>query len=100
MNIKHLFGEKIYPPNTNLRCPFCGFDFSHVRGAHTRLGSDEVEADIYEGTVAKGTTKERRSALVIVIDGECGHSWEIVLQQDKGITLVQVERCEHRRPMH
>jgi hypothetical protein len=33
----------------------------------------------------------RRSALVIVIDGECGHSWKLVLQQHKGITIIGVE---------
>jgi hypothetical protein len=32
---------------------------------------------------------ERRAALVIVLDGECGHAWELVIQQHKGNNYVE-----------
>ena len=87
---KRFIGTEIFGGHTNLRCPKCGDDDSHVRGAFTRIGSDESEAAVYEGTTVKGSTEERRSALVVVVDGECGHSWEIVFQQNKGITLLEI----------
>lgn len=100
MKISSLLGNKAMNDHINLRCPFCKHDFSHVRGAYTRLGSDESEADVYDGTEVKGTTPERRSALVVVIDGECHHSWNLVLQQSKGLTLVSVEKVKYQKPKH
>lgn len=75
-------------------CPFCGEDYSHIRYAHTLLGSDDCEARIYPGTVQGGETKSRRSALAIGFDGECEHSWEVVIQQHKGVNFVLVEEIE------
>lgn len=74
----------------SVACPTCGHDYSHIREAGTILGSDEYEARIYPNTRVVGTTPERRSALVIVFDGECGHSWEFRIQQHKGVNLVYV----------
>jgi hypothetical protein len=79
------------PGELAIACPVCGFYYSHIREALTRVGTDVYEAEVYAGTVAGGTaTGERRSALVIVFDGECGHAWEVSIQQHKGINFVEV----------
>ena len=75
------------PKQESVKCPSCGTDYSHIREVFTRMGSDPNEARIYAGTRAKGTTDERRSALVIVFDGECEHAWEWEIQQHKGNNL-------------
>ena len=36
----------------NIRCPFCGGDYSHVREVFTRFGTDEG-GHAYPGTIAK-----------------------------------------------
>jgi hypothetical protein len=57
----------------------------------TRMGIDENEAQVYEGTTALGSVEmERRSCLVIQLRGENpdGHLWELRLQQHKGNTFV------------
>jgi hypothetical protein len=78
-----------YADAWTVACPTCGFDYSHIREAGTLLGDDE--ARIYPGTHALGVVpKERRSALSILFDGECGHSWEVRIQQHKGVNLVEV----------
>jgi hypothetical protein len=73
-----------------IRCPVCQFDYSHIRAVFTRLGTDEGRHP-YPGTVARERTEhsERRAALVIVLDGECGHTWELVIQQHKGNNYVE-----------
>lgn len=72
-----------------LVCPVCGYDYSHVRSAYTALGNDPAEGGVpYTGTEARGVTPFRRDCLVITIDGECGHAWEIRIQQHKGINYV------------
>lgn len=77
---------------TTLTCPLCGYGYSHIREVFTRMGSDQYEAGIYAETKVKAiTTGERRSALVIAIDGECGHRWNLIIQQHKGINFVEVE---------
>jgi hypothetical protein len=40
------------------------------------------------GVQVRGFTANRRGALVVVVAGECGHTWEIGLQQHKGATFV------------
>lgn len=72
-------------------CPACRDMYSHIRRVYTRMGSDPHEAVVYEGTVASDTTGSRRSALVVEIDGECGHSWNLVIQQHKGNNYVSTE---------
>jgi hypothetical protein len=54
------------------------------------MGRDPGEARRYPGTVAKGSTSERRSALVIVFDCEQDHAFELVIQQSKGVNLLSV----------
>ncbi len=81
-----------YGGDPTLLCPKCGQDCSHIRRVFTRFGSDQSEARVYEGTqVLEASRGERRSALVIQIDGECGHSWNLVIQQHKGINYVTTE---------
>ena len=86
---------------TSILCPVCGSDYNHIRCAYTRLGSDPVEAGVYDGTQARGKTMERRSALVVVFDGECNHSWEWEIQQHKGnnwLTVSQVPSIDRFFP--
>lgn len=73
-----------------LTCPICGFYYSHIRDVFTRLGQDPHEATVYPGTRPIGLVPdERRSALIVCLDGECGHQWELQIQQHKGINLLQ-----------
>jgi hypothetical protein len=71
-----------------IACPSCGSDYSHIREAGTLLGGDEGR--VYPGKHVLGRTEERRSAISIVFDGECGHAWELRIQQHRGINLVEV----------
>ena len=80
-----------YDGEVNVCCPTCAGDYSHVVEAFTRLGADENEAGTYEGTQVKEIGTYRRSALVIVFRGECGHRWNLVIQQHKGINILAVE---------
>lgn len=74
-----------------IACPTCAFDYSHIAGVFTRCGSDrdEAESQAYHGAPPLDCTSARRSALVIVFDGECGHIWEMEIQQHKGNNLVR-----------
>ena len=80
-----------YAGKINLTCPVCRHDYSHIREVFSRLGSDEYEGGIYPGTPIKGVTAYRRSALVIALDGECGHRWNLIIQQHKGVNIVELE---------
>jgi hypothetical protein len=53
------------------------------------MGDDE--GTIYPGTHVPGRTADRRSAVALVFDGECGHAWELRIQQHKGVNLVDVQ---------
>ena len=82
-----------YGGEANIRCPRCGSNYSHVREVFTRFGTDPNEGGHpYPGTVAKGTSNYRRDAVVVAFDGECGHQWELIIQQHKGINLLQLRR--------
>jgi hypothetical protein len=74
-------------------CPTCGFDYSHIREVFTRPGCDPEEgASAYPGTQRiRPASSWRRPELVIVFDGECGHAWEMQIQQHKGQNLMGVE---------
>lgn len=50
-----------------LVCPVCGFTCTHVRGVDTRGGANRV---------------------VIVVECENSHAWEMILRQHKGDTFV------------
>ena len=77
-----------------LHCPVCRFDYSHIAEVFTRFGLDESYA-AYPGTVAKTVAPRwRRNGLVIVIDGECGHRWQLIIQQHKGQNLLLIRTVE------
>lgn len=75
----------------SLKCPICGHEHTHVQTAYTRSGCSKGEAIFaYPGTENRGTTPARRSALCVLVEGECGHRFEIIFQQSKGITFIEV----------
>lgn len=74
--------------SSRVLCPECCQTYSHVLRVFTRLGSDPDEAAVYEGTKVQGCVESRRSCLVIVFDGECGHQFEWQIQQSKGENYV------------
>jgi hypothetical protein len=86
-----------YAEEWAVACPTCAGDYSHIREAGTLLGGDE--GGVYRGTHVLGVTPSRRSALSIVFDGECGHSWELRIQQHKGVNLVQVQAMPAPEPV-
>jgi hypothetical protein len=61
---------------TRLLCPVCKFDYSHIREAFTRFGTDELEGG--------------RAYPRVVFVGECGHAWQLIIQQHKGNSFVHV----------
>jgi len=77
-----------------LCCPICGFEFTHVQAVYTLLGGDESEG-LYRGSyLVARETPYRRDALAVRISGECGHRWDLVLQQHEGNTLIRVDVLE------
>lgn len=85
-----------YSGDWAIACPTCGFDYSHVREAGTLLGGDE--GHVYPGTHVLGMSADRRSAVSIIFDGECGHAWELRIQQHKGVNLVEVHALTPAEP--
>ena len=73
-------------------CPVCQCDYTHPIGACTRVGRDEWEAGVYQGTEAIGITGHRRSALVVLFRCEYGHRFALVIQQHKGQNFCSVEQ--------
>jgi len=74
----------------NLACPVCGFFCTHVISAHVRTGSDEGGKGC-RGVERRGESGDRRDALCVGVEGECGHKFNIVFQQHKGVELIQIE---------
>jgi hypothetical protein len=83
---KHQQSINLVDKDGILVCPLCGFDYNHIKRVGTELDPEGDETVIYAGTslVFERTTGERRSAVRIDLDGECGHSWSLILQQHKG----------------
>jgi hypothetical protein len=85
--------ETAYDDGHLLICPLCnpgdGIN-NHVRSVATEFAPDADEAQIYRGTVlcCVRQSSERRSALRIDFDGECGHRWTLIFQQHKGRIYV------------
>jgi len=80
------YGDKIV-----IQCPFCDLDYHKIIRVGTELDNEYGdEAEIYKGTslVIERNTGERRSALRIDLQGECGHSWSLILQQHKGVIAI------------
>lgn len=86
-----LTAEGTYAREWAVACPVCGSDYSHIREAGTLLGVDPHEGQVYAGTHVVGVTSERRSALCVTFDGECGHAWAVCIQQHKGINGISVQ---------
>jgi hypothetical protein len=76
-----------------LCCPVCDGGYNHIKRVGTELDPTGDETEIYPGTslVFERRSGERRSALRIEIEGECGHSWKLILQQHKGIISITLE---------
>lgn len=95
--IELLSGEG-YGCETNVVCPNCRSDYTHIKSVGTLVGTDEHEASIYEGTGQTGTTGSRRSAVEIVFECEqCPKLFALVIQQHKGINLLQFSDERGRR---
>ncbi len=73
-----------------LQCPVCGFDYAEITDVYGLHGSDPGEATrgVPPGLRIAGTCGERRGCVVICVKGECGHRWQIRLQQHRGQTDV------------
>jgi hypothetical protein len=81
----------LYDGEWALVCPACRFGYAHLREVGALRGSDEFEGTPPDGVRVVGrAVGERRAAVELVYDGECGHAWAIRFQQHKGIELVQV----------
>jgi hypothetical protein len=74
-----------------LVCPMCSFDHTHIRSVFTEVGPEEGGGP-YPGTTTGRPGRDRRNCLVVVVDGECGHSWELRVQQRKGINYLSQRR--------
>lgn len=71
----------------DLLCPLCNThaECNHIQEVFTLTGTDKhAGRDAYSGTQSKGHTGQRGSALVVRIAGECGHVWDLIIQQHKG----------------
>jgi len=94
-NTDHLVNDKTWGDGRNnrinLTCPICGFDYSHIQNVFTLMGEDEHEAEVFPGTRIGGKTDDYRSALAIEIEGECCHTWRLVIQQYKGVNYLDIE---------
>ena len=87
-NRNHIHGAVI------LTCPVCNHEFSHVGAVYTLLGGDE-SSGLYRGShLVARETPYRRDALAVRVGGECGHFWDVVLQQHKGQTFIRVDVLE------
>jgi hypothetical protein len=76
----------------HLSCPICGMNDAHVVSAYGRTGVDKAESGKgYLGVETRGRTNDRRDALSIGVEGECGHNFNIVFQQHKGTEFLYVE---------
>jgi hypothetical protein len=89
------FIDEEFADQSTLKCPICGVVYNHVARVFTLLGVDEHEAKVYEGTVATGVVRdERRSCLVVRLDCEQRHAWELRLQQHKGNIFVTAQEAK------
>jgi hypothetical protein len=91
-DVSKVFAGTDHGDGPSLRCPVCGYDCLHVRSAYARTGVDKNEGGSgYHGVQTQGQTDDRRDALCIGVEGECGHDFNIIFQQHKGSEFIQVE---------
>ncbi|CAN5396662.1 hypothetical protein BH11PLA2_BH11PLA2_18350 [soil metagenome] len=91
--VAFLTGE-IFGGESNVVCPNCRSDYTHVHHVGTLVGTDQYEAvAAYDGTNPTGATPSRRSAVEIVFSCEnCPEFFALVIQQHKGNNLVEVQQ--------
>jgi len=89
-DVSRVFNGNEQGNGLHLSCPVCGSAWLHVKSAYARTGGDEGGAG-YRGVKTRGQSGERRDALCIGVEGECGHDFNIVLQQHKGNEFLRVE---------
>lgn len=64
--VKLFIHDSVYGGDSNLMCPMCKCEYTHICNA-----------------------KIEGQSVVIVVEGECSHRWELQLKQHKGVTLVE-----------
>lgn len=77
-----------------LTCPVCELHHTHVQAVYSLLGGDEGGTPYRGSYLVARETPYRRDALAVRVTGECGHRWDLVLQQHKGETLVRIDVLE------
>lgn len=73
--------ERPFTSNGNARrllCPVCAGSYNHARAPHLVLGDDRGAAG-WDG---------RGDLIVVLVEGECGHAYEVCLGFHKGETFV------------
>lgn len=79
----------------HLRCPVCKDNYTHVQAAYSLVGDDESGGGYPGSEIAARTPEWRRDALTVRVHGEtCGHCWDLVFQQHKGLTFVRIDVLE------
>jgi hypothetical protein len=90
-----------------IRCPVCKFESTHLERVFALRGSGsdwvglETDTELY-GARIEGHSNANRGCLVLRFWGECEDLFEILVQQDRGSTLVKVRYASKPRawPTH
>ncbi len=61
-----------------IHCPVCGGNYVHMRDPEVHHGHDHYDASGVFGIGVRG------DVLVVRFDGECNHSWSLVMGEHKG----------------
>jgi len=84
-----------------LTCPCCGCGYTHIQKTYALEGSDPFEGGSEDGELFNvpvgGLSEYRRGALVVEFWAECGHSFEVELQQHRGETFLTPRMLEVRK---
>lgn len=70
--------SKLLDSNNELLCPVCGFGHNHIGRVSIDAGGRDHRPEITE--------------LVIEIEGECGHRWQLIIEQHKGRLGLEARR--------
>jgi hypothetical protein len=84
-----------------LRCPSCGFNYTHAEHSYTLPGTDEFEGGPFSGpkVASASNSGDRRSAEVILFSCEgCPNLFEVIFQQHKGNTFVESRVVPRKDP--
>lgn len=78
MNIKLILGdEENYKSGTLINCPICRQEYTHFQSPIVKDNGDYLNG--WNG---------RGDLIVIPVEGECGHNWELCFGQHKGMTFA------------